>query len=1395
MMRDLKYSELRKKAEKIVQEKGVQSESYYQENLEKLIEELNIYQIELEHQNEELLQTQDNLNHVNQKFTDLYHNAPVGYFTIDKDNRIADLNDKGADLFSKNRKELLNANFTNFIHPDFQDQYYHHHRQIIKTKRGGTCELKITTQSKHEYYVQLESISTKIFNTGEIAIRTAIFDISDRKKVEQENLNQLAILKNISDSVIVTDMEGSITFWNRGAQEIFGYTPKEMLGKTPALLYPDLDPSKLDYDLEKIIAGEDYVGEWKGRNKNNQVVWVNIRTSVLNDINNKPIGFLGVAKDVTERKKEEIYRLRLASIVEFSDDAIESMDIEGNILSWNKGAEKIYGYQADEMVGENALKLYPKKIKKELSQTIEKIKQGKVVANFKSRRKRKNGDIIDVSITFSPLKSESGEILGVSVITRDITEQINNEKALKESELKYQTIYENSGDGILLMDKNGIIDCNNQICRLLGYEKDELLNQSPVDFSPVKQDGGKISKDLGTKYIQKAFKSGYHVFNWKHQKKDGTILNTRVSLKRIELKEEKVILALVNDLTNIYNYQKKLKERNEEVLAQNEEYQALNEELHEANDRLNIINKHIELSENKFRTAFKTSPDAVAINRLTDGLYVEINEGFTNLTGFTEEDVKEKTSKDIDIWENTKDRDVLIQELNKKGAVSNLEFQYRMKDGFVRTGLMSADIININNEDCILSITRDISERRRLQNIVEQNEEKYRFLVESVHAISWEFDILKDQWTYVSPQAEKLLGYQPEEWTDLEFWTQKIHPDEREWASNYCFECAAKGESHLFEYRFKNKKGNYVWLRDIVSVEMHDNKPQKLRGVMFDITDQKEIEQALRTNDEKLKEAQKIAHLGNWELDHSNNKLGWSEETYNIFEIENRKKEMDYETFLKFIHPDDQEAVNKAFTDSLKTRQPYEIIHQIITDKGTLRYVKEKCKTTFNQSGEPVMSTGIIQDITDLKKVEIDLRKAKGRAEESENYSEIIAELSKKVIQPELSVEEISSLIYHYATKITSSNYGYVGTIDLETEELVSHSMKEMMPELCNVKEKRITFPKGKDGYNALYGHALNTFEPFFTNNPVEHEASKGLPDGHVPLTNFLTVPVVVNNILLGQIALANKPTSYNNTDLEKIKDLANIYGIAVYRKNMEGDLIKSKEHAEESDRLKSAFLANMSHEIRTPMNSILGFSELFRVTKITEEKKEYYLKIIHSSGKHLIKIIDDIIDFSKIESGQLIINRSNINLRELFGIIYNEFSQKMKSGKNELKLILDIPDEDYIIYSDDMRLKQIMINFLTNSIKFTEKGEIIFGYHKTAKDQLKFFVKDTGIGIPANKLETIFERFRQADDSTTRKYGGTGLGLAISKNLVELLDGEIGVKSEENSGAEFFFTLPLVSE
>ncbi len=1283
-MKDLKYSELRKKAEKIVREKGVQNESYYQESLEKLIEELNIYQIELEHQNDELKQTQQNLESVNQKYTDLYHNAPVGYFTIDKNYTIINVNDTGAKLLNNARTAIINTPFTNYIHPDFQDQYYLHHRHIITKNKGETCELKINTQSKREYFVQLESIPTKIFNTGEIAIRTAVFDISSRKKIEQENLNQLYILKNISDSVIVTDMEGNITFWNRGAEEIFGYSPEEMLGKTPALLYPDMDPSKLDYDLEKIIGGEDYIGEWKGRNKNNQIIWLNIRTSVLLDAENKPIGLLGVAKDVTERKKQEIYRLQLASIVESSSDAIESMDVEGNILSWNKGAEKVYGYRADEIIGENALKLYPKELENELKLNIDKVKQGHLIDNAKSRRKCKDGKIIDVAITFSPVKNDAGEILGASVITRDITEQIRNQRALKENKLKYQTIFEDSGDGILLMNKDGIIDCNSQICRLLGYEKDELLNQSPVDFSPEKQDGGKTSKDLGAQHIQKAFKSGYHAFNWQHQKKDGNILNTRVSLKQIELNGEKVLLALVHDLTSIYNYQKKLKEKNEEVLAQNEEYQTLNEELHEANERLNIINKHIELSENKFRTAFKTSPDAVTINRLSDGLYVEINDGFTHLTGFTEDDVKGKTSKDIDIWANFKDRDILIKELTKKGAVSNLEFQYRMKDGSVKTGLMSADIININNEDCILSITRDISERRRLQAILEQSEEKYRFLVESVHAISWEFDIIKDQWTYVSPQSKKLLGYKPEEWTNLDFWASNIHPDEREWAVNYCFECADKGESHLFEYRFKNKKGNYVWLRDIVSVEMKDDKPYKLRGLMFDITDQKK-------NEEELKIL--------------NNKL----------------------------------------------------------NKQNVLY----------------------------QKLNKDLKIAKEKAEKSQNYSKIIAELSKKVIKPELSVEEIGDLIYQQALTLTSSIYGYVGTIDLETEELVSHTMKEMMPNQCNVKEKRITFPKGKDGYNGLYGHALNTFEPFFTNNPAEHKASKGLPDGHVAITNFLTVPVVVNNILLGQIALVNKPTPYDNTDLEKIKDLANIYGIAVYRKNMEDDLIKSKEKAEESDRLKSAFLANMSHEIRTPMNSILGFSELFKNKNISNQRKENYLKIIHTSGKHLIKIIDDIIDFSKIESGLLVINRANVNIKELFTLLYDEYIQVAQNKNPNIELKMEIPDEDYIIYTDEIRVKQIISNFLTNSIKFTEKGKIVLGYHKAGKKQLKFFVKDTGIGIPQDKLETIFERFQQADDSTTRKYGGTGLGLTISKNLAEMLDGEIGVKSEENTGAEFYFTLP----
>ena len=247
-------------------------------------------------------------------------------------------------------------------------------------------------------------------------------------------------------------------------------------------------------------------------------------------------------------------------------------------------------------------------------------------------------------------------------------------------------------------------------------------------------------------------------------------------------------------------------------------------------------------------------------------------------------------------------------------------------------------------------------------------------------------------------------------------------------------------------------------------------------------------------------------------------------------------------------------------------------------------------------------------------------------------------------------------------------------------------------------------------------------------------------------------------------------------------------------KKKIIADLKMSKEKAEESDRLKSAFLANMSHEIRTPLNAILGFSGMIAEDDdLTKEVKEEYSSIISRNADNLLHIIDDILDISKLETGQVKILRKPFDLSKTLNELYTQYQSKVsETGKDNIALKLRIPDHRISLSTDKVRLNQILSNLLNNSIKFTHQGEIEFGVLKITKQEITFFVSDTGIGIEKANQSTIFERFRQANDSTTRLYGGTGLGLAIVKNLIELMGGQITLKSELGKGTTFEFWLPV---
>jgi CheY-like chemotaxis protein/nitrogen-specific signal transduction histidine kinase len=243
----------------------------------------------------------------------------------------------------------------------------------------------------------------------------------------------------------------------------------------------------------------------------------------------------------------------------------------------------------------------------------------------------------------------------------------------------------------------------------------------------------------------------------------------------------------------------------------------------------------------------------------------------------------------------------------------------------------------------------------------------------------------------------------------------------------------------------------------------------------------------------------------------------------------------------------------------------------------------------------------------------------------------------------------------------------------------------------------------------------------------------------------------------------------------------------------VELELIKAKEQAEESDRLKSTFLANMSHEIRTPMNGILGFTELLKEPNLTVEKQQDFIQTIQISGARMLNTINSIVDMSKIDSGLMKVDIKETNINAKIEFIYKFFKPEVEIKRLQFLIKNSLPTNEAIINTDNEKVYAILTNLVKNAIKFTYEGSIEFGYEKKG-NYLEFFVKDTGVGIPQNQKELIFERFRQGSESINRKYEGSGLGLSICKSYVEMLDGKIWVESEEMKGSVFYFTIPYIA-
>jgi PAS domain S-box-containing protein len=315
-----------------------------------------------------------------------------------------------------------------------------------------------------------------------------------------------------------------------------------------------------------------------------------------------------------------------------------------------------------------------------------------------------------------------------------------------------------------------------------------------------------------------------------------------------------------------------------------------------------------------------------------------------------------------------------------------------------------------------------------------------------------------------------------------------------------------------------------------------------------------------------------------------------------------------------------------------------------------------------------------------------------------------------------------------------------------------------------------------------------------FTFNDITHPEDKNIShilllnanSGNANKINFEKRYIHKNGQTVWVNLFTTKVYSHKNNSYYFISYIHNI----TERKKSEQELIKAKERAEESDRLKTAFLQNISHEIRTPMNAIIGFSGFLKDPQITPEKTNLYTDIIVNSSNQLLSIITDIISISRIEAGQEKVFVSEINLNSLLNQLYIRYLPDAKGKGIMLKCFASLNDQDARIRTDESKLEAILSNLINNALKFTSDGSVEFGY-KFHGNELKFYVKDTGIGIDPSMHEEIFKRFRQVEITESRRFGGSGLGLSISKGYVELIGGKIWLNSVPEFGSVFHFTIP----
>ncbi|TDU69312.1 PAS domain S-box-containing protein [Prosthecobacter fusiformis] len=1068
---------------------------------------------------------------------------------------------------------------------------------------------------------------------------------------------------------------------------------------------------------------------------------------------------------VLEQLNAAAARLHLATIVTSSDDAILSKDLDGKIASWNLGAERMFGYKAAEIIGKPVTILIPEDRQEEEPLIMDRIRAGESIEHYETVRQRKDGSLLDISLTISPIRDSEGNVTGISKIGRDITDRKKNELELLRREQLYRSIGESINYGIWVCDAQGRnIYSSDSFLKLVGLTQEECSGMGwasvlhPDAAAATIEEWNQLSNDSvlwEKEYLFKGADGRWHptlargipirdekgeIIRWA-----GINLDISTFKKTEEaLRQQSEILAVLNQVSSTL-----VAERNLEKIVQS------------------VTDASRDIAGAEFAAFFYSAPNdngesftLCTLSGVSQDSYAEfsvsedlsllgpafLGEGVVRLDDVTNEISQNSSGIPKLLPEGFKDvRSYLaVPVVSNSGKVIGGLFLGHTQPGVFKEavegilmGMVAQAAIGMDNASLYSSLQRELDQVKRVQAALRASESRWRDLAEAMPHLVWTCGP-DGAWDFVSPQWCEYTGLQEADQRGFG-WSNAIHPEDLP-VFESAWNAAAHNHSALdLEVRIRRADGLYRWFKTrAVPVKDSAGNILKWYGSNTDIEDIKLTDSILREREAHLSAIFTQAGSGIAQTDLAG-RIVMVNDAY--CEIVGRSRAELLEMNIHVItHPDDQAQNIAVFDAMMNGGSSFIIEKRDVRPNGEIVWVRNSVVGIRNDAGEVIAGLIITQDITDSREAEDALRA-------SEEQLRLVTDHA-----PVLLAQLDQRHIYKFVNKPYAERYGF------EPQEVLG---------------KHVSDVAGSSAYLS----ALPMLEKAFAGQQVEFEMA-------IPYDNI--------GQRWGHVIFVPE----HNAEGDVVGVVTMLTDITI-RKQAELDLEQARDSALEAVRAKDDFLARLSHELRTPLSPVLLLASEGSTNQDIPENVRAEFEIIRKNVDLEARLIDDLLDITRITRGKLILDLQPVDMH---AIIQDAIATiRGEADARRVSVTLSHTPGNHLVMGDAVRLQQVLWNLLNNAVKFTSSGgTITVETHPVADGKsLSIQVVDNGIGMSEDELGRIFDAFSQGDHAgkgSAQHFGGLGLGLAITRMLVELHQGQICAHSDgRGHGSTFVVHLPLL--